>query len=111
LQTAAAETIRRGYDKFIIVGAESQNNVRVVGTTPIYADTDVSGTVMGPTFSANAKTRVHGGQPIVGGRHDQDFAIKMFRSSDPGSENALDARTELGPDWEKKVKDDKNTCF
>ena len=36
---AAVETINRGYDKFIIIGGEAQNNVGVVGYTPVQAQT------------------------------------------------------------------------
>lgn len=39
LKQAAVETIRKGYDKFLIVGNEYSNNVRVVGYTPIVANT------------------------------------------------------------------------
>jgi len=36
---AAAETIRRGYDKFVVLGCGYQNDVRVVGYTPVVANT------------------------------------------------------------------------
>lgn len=39
LKRAAVETIRKGYDKFLIVDNEYSNNVRVVGYTPVVAKT------------------------------------------------------------------------
>ena len=44
-QRAAIETIKHGFDRFIITGAGAQNNVRVVGTTPLQAHT--TGTATG----------------------------------------------------------------
>jgi hypothetical protein len=38
-QMAAVETLRRGYERCLIGGVGSQNNVRVVQTGPTYANT------------------------------------------------------------------------
>ncbi len=108
---AATETLRRGYDKFIIVGGQAESDIRIVGTTPVYGTTNVQGNLTGSTFYGTGSTTVYGGQPIYGGRHKQDFVIKMFRYSDAGAANALDARAELGPEWEKKIQQNRITCF
>lgn len=110
-QQAAVETLRRGFDKFVIVGAQQDSDVRVVGTTPIYGTSNISGGVMGSTFYGTGTSTVYGGQPIYGGSHDQEFAIRMFSYRDPGAEDAIDARSELGPEWIEKIKEDKVTCF
>lgn len=107
VKRAAIETIQRGYDRYIILDAKAQNNVGVVGYTPMVANTYSSGRVntygnMG-TYSGSSNTYVSGGQPIIGGTHDQQFAVRMFRMSDPGAANAVDARRVLGPDWQKIV--------
>jgi len=47
---AAAETLRRGYDRFIVVGADSRSDVRVVGTTPLYGTTSLYGSTYGSTL-------------------------------------------------------------
>lgn len=31
--------------------------------------------------------------------HDQEFVIRMFRSTDPDGQNSISARTALGPNW------------
>ena len=111
LQQVAAETIRRGYDTFIIVGAASQNDVRVVGFTPITSSTDFSAYYFGSSIYGRANTVTQGGAPIIGGSYDQDFAVEMFRYNDPKSRNAIDARAELGPDWRETVQEDQLTCF
>jgi hypothetical protein len=108
---AASETIRRGYNKFIVVSDQAESDIRIVGTTPVYATTNVQGNLTGSTFYGTGSTTVYGGQPIYGGRHNQDLVIKMFRYTDAGAANALDARAELGPEWEKKIQENKNTCF
>lgn len=119
ISQAAAETIRRGYDKFIVVGRQSANNVQVVGHTPVVGSTTITGTSYGTslgntynsTFSGTGTTTYSGGTPIIGGSHDQDFAIMMFRTCEPGSENAIDARTTLGPKWAEIVAKKQNTCW
>jgi hypothetical protein len=111
LQNAAAETLRRGYDKFIIVGAQSSSDVRIVGVTPTYSVTNVYGQTYGSTFSGVAQTNTFGGDPIYGGSHGQDYAVRMFRYADPLAANAIDARGELGPDWKEKVDRNKAICF
>lgn len=107
VKNAAIETLRRGYDKYVILGANAQNNVGVVGYTPMIANTYGSGTVSGYGNSANyygqSNTYVSGGQPIVGGTHDQRIAVRMFRANDAQAVNAVDARQTLGPDWQKLV--------
>ena len=46
VKQAAVETIRHGYDRFIITDARYQNGVRVVGQTPVVANT------MGSAFAS-----------------------------------------------------------
>lgn len=77
---AAIETIKAGYDSYIIT--DQQKN-----TT--YSWSSVS------SFAYP----------------EQGLKVKMFHKSDPGSDNALDARTELGPDWEKMVNQNQVTCL
>ena len=105
---AAVETIRRGYDRFIVLDAESANNVRVVGTTPIYANTYGS---FGYGGSYRSMTTFGGGQPIVAGTYDQGLVIRMFRDNDPAGRNAVSARATLGPEWQTAVAEDKSSCF
>jgi hypothetical protein len=115
VQQAAVETINRGYDRFIVMDGQHQNNVGVVGYMPqqSYSTGSVQGSVYGNQYSAygSSNTTTYGGQPIYGGSHDQALTIKMFRNSDPGAGNAIDARQTLGPEWQEIVsKGGPRTC-
>jgi hypothetical protein len=100
---AAIETLNRGFDKFAIVGGEYQNNVGVVGHTPVYANTygTAQATARGNMVYASGQstTTYSGGRPIIAGSHDQGVTVKMFKADDPAGANAVDARGQLGPKW------------
>ena len=112
---ASVETIRRGYDRFLIVGGQYRNDVGVVGYTPVTAQTTGYATATGygntATAYGSATTTYSGGQPIIAGSHRQGLVVKMFRDNDPAGKNALSARAELGPKWAELVKDETVTCF
>ena len=112
---AAAETVRRGYDRFVVTNGAYQNDVHVVAYTPIVANTSSSatGTIYGNSIDIDGRscTTVSGGDPIVMGTHNQSLVVKMFKASDPAGANAVDARSSLGPDWQKVVASGVNTCM
>ena len=70
---AAVETIRLGYDKYLIAGQDSQSNVRVLGY-----NANTTGTVYGSgnyaTYSGTTTMT-----PIVGGTQDAAVVVAMFR--------------------------------
>lgn len=103
---AAIETIKAGFDRYIITGAASSNNVRVTQGPGTYY---TSGTVTGGYYSGTTTYRP--GMPIVSGSHNQAFAIHMFRDGEPGANEAISARETLGPKWPELVKKGSiNTC-
>lgn len=51
------------------------------------------------------------GPTIVSGSHDRSLGVMMFRKGEPGSENTLDAREMLGPEWQEIVKNGVRTCL
>jgi hypothetical protein len=112
---ASVETIRRGYDRFLIIGGQYRNDVGVVGYTPVMAQTTGYATATGygntATAYGSATTTYSGGQPIIAGSHRQGLVVKMFRDNDPAGKNALSARAELGPKWAELVKSETITCF
>lgn len=114
-QRAAVETLRRGYDKYIIVGGQYNNNVGVVGYTPVVANTTGTATAYGnrnyATAYGQSTTTFSGGQPIIAGAHNQGLVVKMFKADDQAATGALDARSELGPDWQDKVANNSLTCL
>jgi hypothetical protein len=107
VKNAAIETLRRGYDRYVILGAQAENNVGVVGHTPLTANTYGSGTINTysnqATYNGQSNTYYSGGQPIIAGTHDQKLAVRMFKGDDPQAANAVDARQVLGPEWQKAV--------
>ncbi len=114
LRQTAIETIRRGYDSFIIVGGGYRNNIAVVGHTPVVANTSgyATATAYGNQATAYGRstTTYSGGQPIIAGTHDQGLVVKMFKADDPSSANAVSARDTLGPKWQEAVSSDTFTC-
>ena len=94
----------------MIVGANSANNVRVVQTGPTYANTYSQASFYGNSGYGSSTTYFGGQQTFVGGSHDTDVGVIMFNKGDPGFNNALDAKTELGPDWQILVADGIKTC-
>lgn len=109
-QMAAVETLRRGFSRYIIGGAASQNNVGVIQTGPTYANTYGSATVSGNSVYGQSTTYYGGQQTIVYGSHDTAMRLLMLKPGDPGFEQGVDAQMILGPEWQKKVADGVNSC-
>ena len=103
---AAIETIRAGYDRYVVVGANRDDTTRLVQMPGQYRTTG-SFTGYGG-FSAN--TVYSPGPTFVAGRHSQQLAIRMFRDGEPGADQAISARSVLGPKWESLVKTGISTC-
>lgn len=90
-ERAAIETIRRGYDRFVLLNGLAQNNIKV--------GSHVYGNAYGVYSS-----------PWVYGTHDQALIVKMFRDKDPMAKNALSARATLGSAWQQRILDNRDTC-
>lgn len=107
---AAVETLRRGFDRYMIVGAASANNVSTHRTGPTMATTYGTGSLTGNYYSGNSTTYYSGSQTIVSGSHDNQVRVRTFSPGQSGYDQALDAKTELGTEWEKLVKSGVKTC-
>jgi len=105
-QLAAVETIRAGFDRYIITGGQAQNNVSVSQMPGSYNTTATYG---GGFYQG--QTTYQPGPTIVAGSHDQGLAVVMFREGDAGAQQAVSARDVLGPDWPDKVKSGIRTCL
>lgn len=111
MKNAAIATLKSGYDRYIILDGKADSNVRVVGHTPVYGTSQTNGNVtlnqhgnmVTGTYQGTTTTQVYGGYPIIAGRHKQDLVVTMFRRGDPDFERAVDARSVLGPKWQKLV--------
>ena len=99
LHQASVETIKRGFDRFLIVDSKATSVTQQVGQTPIRA-----------LFTPHIVS-VYGGQPIVDETHNQVFTVKMFHEGDPAGNKALWARELLGKNWKELVaKETPITC-
>lgn len=105
-QLAAIETIKAGYDRYIINGGQSQNNVSVTQMPGSY---NTAGSYGGGFY--RSQTTYQPGPTIVAGSHDQGLSIVMFREGEPGAQQAISAREMLGPEWPDKVKTGVHTCL
>jgi len=109
-QMAAVETLRQGYDRFIITATDSQSNVSVIQTAPTASYTTGTFNTYGNTTYGNMQTNYFGGGPLVVGTHDASLLVLMLRKGDPEYGNGIDARSVLGPGWQELVADGVNTC-
>ncbi|SFL23397.1 hypothetical protein SAMN04488518_1256 [Pseudovibrio ascidiaceicola] len=107
LNQAAVETLKRGYNKFIILNTSASNNVKVAGYTPVYSTTTANASIYGNNLYGTANTSYYGGNPIYAGSHNQGLIVKMFKKNS----NAIDARKMLGPDWEKSLQKQTINCL
>jgi hypothetical protein len=86
-RSAAIEVVKRGADRFVILGDQSSSKVT------------------GGQFTT------YGGF-IAYDNNTQDMVIQIKRPSDPGYSDALSAREALGPDWQNIVSEEANkTCI
>src|SRR6056297_2284996 len=107
---AAVETLRAGYDGYVIVGMQSQNDVQVVQTAPTGATTNSTFSGYGNTVYGQSNTTFTGGGPMIFGDYNERLAVRMFKRDEKGYSNAVDARSYLGDDWQELVKSGVKAC-
>jgi hypothetical protein len=107
---AAVETLRNGFERFIIQGAGQANNVSVINRPPTGAYTTGTFNTFGNTTYGNATTTYTGGGPMLVGQHDANLLVLMLNPGDAGFSNGVDAKRVLGDDWEKLVERGIRTC-
>lgn len=107
---AAVETIRRGYERYAILGVQSENNVAIINRPPTGAMTTGMINTYGNTTYGTFNTSYYGGGPIVTGSRDAQLAVVMFNPGDNGFSNALDAKQQLGENWSELVETGIRTC-
>lgn len=95
---AAVETLRNGYERYLITGAQSANNV--------------TSTQMPGSFQATGGMVTYTPGPvIVDGTHDRTLMVTMLNRGQIGYENGIDAKQQLGPEWAVAVREGVKTCF
>ena len=107
-EMAAVATLRQGYARYIIGDASSDSNVQLV---QIQSGSNTTGTIntFGNTSYGNFQT-TYNSTPMFTGRNNAQLLVFMFNVGEPGFEQALDAKTILGSDWEEKVLNGITTC-
>ena len=111
VKRAAVETINRGFDKFLILGANMQ--AEFAGYLPGQSTTTGSGMIIGngnmATIQGSSNTTYMPPTPMTS--HTETILVKMFKDGDSAGSNAISAKSTLGPDWEKVIKESStSTC-
>ncbi len=100
LRHAAVETIRRGFDDYIVIGTVGGDHA--IHTGPATARTMLDGGRERTLFSDEA--------PLLG--HHRLLAVRMFRTGESTGAALVSARAVLGDEWEAiAAKGASNTCF
>lgn len=95
---AAVETVRRGFDRFVVTAINGKSLASGIWTSP------------STTRVVGSKTTVSsGGWASISHRHQNTMRIRMTKRGDPEVERAIDARAHLGPKWRETVKDGAST--
>lgn len=112
---AAKTTLKSGFDRFVILDAKASNDIRYVGSTPVYTTSSVSGGYYGNTYYGggyantygniygSGQSTTSGGIPIYAGNYHQGFLVKMYKENGKGAKQAMNARAVLGPDWQNEL--------
>lgn len=85
-RTAAAQTLRNGFERFQVFAGDQDSNVMVINRP------------------------LSQGGTIVTGRHSINLRVVMANPGDPMYADGLDARQVLGDDWESYLEKDIITC-
>ena len=93
---AADETIKNGYDKFLIVNGADTFKPNVIGETAAMYQSTSQVSVTGSTDSfvgqGSSQATYAGPQKIAMPRFESVIVVKMFKKDDPAGANAVDAR-------------------
>jgi hypothetical protein len=92
---AAQETLKNGFDKFMIVEGQSGFNRNVIGYSPGYAHGMSTASINGSSGQATSQFSAVGPAPVAMPRFEAGITVKMFKADDPGAKNAVDARSVL----------------
>jgi len=118
-EDAALETLRAGFDGFVILDTGEQNALAGVVVTPSTASTVTNGNVSltstgnfsSGTVDSTSSTVFSGGSAMPFFQHKDAIVIRMFHANDPAYAEAVSARAVLGPAWAQKLANGMpNTC-
>src|SRR5262249_12284057 len=85
---AAQETLKNGYDRFVIVNGQSGYRSNVIGTIPGQA----SGRYVSGPYGSSGYIQATGPSEVAMPRFETQVIVKMFHEGEPGASNAISAR-------------------
>jgi hypothetical protein len=100
-EMAAVETLRRGFDRFAVKPTKTED------TMYTYAQTNALKTAKAINADPIGRSIM---QASISDAYDESLIVSMFRPGDAGYKMATDARTVLGPKWQKAVANGKASC-
>jgi hypothetical protein len=101
-EMAAIETLRRGFDRFTVKPTETED------AQYTNADSGFEKTAKAVNDNPIGKSILQGGS--IADIYDESLIVTMFRQGEAGYSTATDARTVLGPKWQKAVANGKASC-
>lgn len=110
VKMAAVEALRRGYDRFIVLGAASENNTGVFQTGPTYATTTTTLNTYGNYGYGQSNTTFGGNNTIIYGTHDSSLGVLLLKRGDPDYARGVDAKEVLGEKWKEIAEKGVATC-
>ncbi|MFE3839529.1 hypothetical protein [Pseudogemmobacter sonorensis] len=107
---AAVETIRRGYERFIILGMGGSSDVSVIPGRVTGAHTSANASIYGNNAYGMATTTYTSTPPMIIGGHDSSLDVLMLKKGDRNFGDGIDAKRELGDNWASIVKNGIQAC-
>lgn len=107
---AAVETIRRGYERYIILGADAESNVTSHQSGPTYAMTTGTYRGYGNTLYGNSTTQFGGSYTVYSGSNDAALEVLLLNKGEPNYGDGIDAKSTLGEKWQELVEKGVTTC-
>jgi hypothetical protein len=107
---AAVETIRRGYDRYIILGADAESSVSSHQSGPTYAMTNSTYRGYGNSIYGSSTTQFGGSYTVYTGSNDAALEVLLLNKGEQYYGEGIDAKATLGADWQKLVDDGVMTC-
>ena len=108
-QMVAIETIRAGYDRYVLLDGDAQNNVTSY-TAPGTYHTNGQLNVFGNSAYYSSNSYYQPGPTYFSGGHDTYLQVKMFKKGDKGYSKAVSAKETLGANWQKLVSEGVKSC-
>lgn len=106
---AAVETIKAGYDRYVFIAGDMENNVTSY-TAPGTYHTNGQLNVFGNSAYYSSSSYYQPGPTYFSGGHDTYLHVKMFKKGDKGYSKAVSARETLGENWQKLVSEGVRSC-